>query len=361
MSLLSRYLVGRYMTAFTLALVGATGLYLILDFFLRIEDFASYGSDASTVATYFVLRVPEGLSQVYPAAALFAVLISMGALAESREVTAMHACGVSVWRMAAPLLAAATVVSVIMMGWNELVVPTTATRARAVKNLGIRDMRNRGLFNASSIWFQTERGFVNVDYYDANRKALYGIRLHELDAEFALRRVLDAPEALWRNDAWQIREGTVKTFGPGSAEDPQRSLRPGEITIGNTPDEFRRKRRGSDEFSYRDLARQIGLLQHKGLDASEFLVDLHFKLALPFSGLVGVLMGFPLAVRQGRRTSSTSRRVGQGMAVCFLYWTVMAASIAAGHQAKLPPVIAAWAPNVLFSLLGALFYTRTSA
>ena len=70
MTLLARHLVGIYLRAFALCLVGAIGLLLVVEFFSRLGDFAAYNSDPWLVASYFAMRTPKWLVEVYPAASL---------------------------------------------------------------------------------------------------------------------------------------------------------------------------------------------------------------------------------------------------------------------------------------------------
>lgn len=64
MNILSRYILGLYLRTFGLCLLGAVGLLLVVEFFTRIGDFASYDSEASSVAAYFLLRIPEWLVEI---------------------------------------------------------------------------------------------------------------------------------------------------------------------------------------------------------------------------------------------------------------------------------------------------------
>lgn len=357
MSLLGRYLIGRYLRSFAMCLAVALGLLLVVDFFQRIDDFASYKANPSMIAAYFVLRAPKILSDVYPAAALFAVLLSIGSMVRTNEVQAMHACGVSVFQIARPLVVMSVCISILAFLWNETVVPPAAARARIVKNIGIRGLRERGLLDTSGLWFEAPQGFLSIDYFDAAREVLHGVTLHVLDPAFHLRSMVEIPQATWRTDHWEPEEGTVRTFGEGGSFE-FRPLAPGDLTISGTPAEFSKKTPSADEFNTRELAARIRALEAKGLDPAEFQVDLQSKLAMPLSGVITVLLGVPLALR-GSRRGGTAQYLGTGLAACFAYWLTQALTVSAGHAGALPPVIAAWTADILFVLIGGLLASRT--
>ncbi len=354
MSILARYLVAQYLKIFAFAIALTTGLFVLGDFFNRIGDLSSYDSDAPVVISYFLFRVPEALVTTYPAAALMSCLVSLGLLVRHREILAMRACGISTLRLAVPLLSTTALLSVVVLIFNEIVVPPAASSARTVKDISIKKKQYAGAYNSSSLWFQDRQGFFNVEYFDANRQELHGITLYQTDPDLRLQRVIEVPKALWRGDRWELQGGTVRTV-TASGDLDARPLEPADLDLTDAPVEFRSKRRRTDEFNYRDLKDQIGRLEARGLDVIEFRVDLYYKLAIPFSGLVSVFFGFPLATRGGRR-GNLATNVALGMAVAFAYWATSAVTVALGHNGDLPPLIAAWAGNGIFTVVGALLY-----
>ncbi|HYC54174.1 MAG TPA: LptF/LptG family permease [Candidatus Binatia bacterium] len=357
--MLGRYLVGLYLKVFVLCLTSGVGLLLVVQFFGRIGDFVQYDSSAGMVAAYFFLRIPEVLVEVFPAAALLAVMLSVGSLVRFNEVLALQSCGVNVFRLARPLLAASLILSVVTLLWNETIVPPSAARARNVKDLGIKGLRDRGLLDATSLWFQLPEGFLKIEYFDATREMLHGVTLHELDDTFRVSRLVEVTTAAWRGGRWELGEGTVRSFTPEGGF-AYRPLGSGDLELVGTPAEFRRKTPRPDEFNYVQLAQRIRVLEAKGLDPAEFQTDLQFKLALPMSGVITVLLGLPLALRSSRRGGGMTSQIGTGIVVVFLYWLTQAVSVSAGHAGALPPVIAAWTANVLFVLVGGLLALRTS-
>lgn len=356
MSVLARLLVGLYLRTFGVCLAGAVGLLLVVEFFDRIGDFASYDSSVALIGTYFLLKLPKMLAEVYPAAALLAVLLGLGSLVRTHEVIALHSCGVSVARLARPLLAASVVLSLVVMAWNEVVVPPTASRARVVKDIGIKGMRDRGLLDATSLWMQVPDGFLSIDYFDASRDVLMGVTLHAVDERFHLTRLVEIPSAVWQGEAWKLDGGTVRTF-TADGDSSYRALESNEVVLSGTPDEFRRKAPRADEFNIRQLSQRVRTLRAKGLDPAALQTDLYFKLALPLSGVIAVLVGLPLALR-GSPRSGTAQHLGTGMGICFGYWLMQALTLSAGHAGTLPPLVAAWAANAVFLLVGALLALR---
>jgi len=355
-NLLARHLVALYLRTFALCLLGAIGLLVVVEFFSRIGDFASYNSEPALVAAYFALKVPKWLVEVYPAASLLAVLLGVGSLVRTNEVLAMHACGISLARIGRPLLATSILMSLVALTWNEVVVPPTASRARTIKDIDIKSLNSRGMLDATSLWLQVPEGFLNIDYFDATNNRLEGITLHGVDSRFHLNRLIEIPNASWKDDHWEYKDGTVRDFTAGG-DLIYTPLGSEKVEFGGTPADFRRKAPRADEFSIRQLAQRIRTLKAKGLDPAAFETDLQFKFALPLSGIITVLIGLPLALR-GSSRSGNAAHIGTGMGVCFLYWLTQALTVSAGHAGTLPPALAAWAANALFLMIGGLLALR---
>jgi len=350
-SLIGRYLAVQYIRVFLLAMAAGTSLFLVIDFLQRIGNLLKYQPSATTVAAYYLFKIPATFTDVYPAAALLAVLVSVGLLVRNREVLALRACGIGPLQIAAPLVTVGVLLSLLALAWSEIVVPPTAVRYHDINDIEIKKKAARGLYNSSSLWLQALHGYANVDYYDAGAETLHGLVVYETDASFRLTRVISVPLARWVDQAWQIESGTVQDVTPGSA-DRTRPLRPGEFRLEATPRDFSNRRRNARDLSYRALRREVDVLRARGLEATGLEVDLQAKLAVPFSGVISVLLGLPIALRVGRRTGMAWALIA-GLAAGFAYWVTMAVAMSIGRSGVLPPVAAAWLANVGFGFLAA--------
>lgn len=357
MTVLSRYIAGQYLRTLGLCW-GSAGLALfLLEVFEKLGSAADAQAPISAVATYLMLKIPRLLIDTYPATALLAVLLSLGLLARHNEVVAIRTCGISPWRLAAPLLVTATAVSLVVLAWNERVVPAASERARLVRENEIKQRDTHGFHGGTAIWVQSAVGFVRADYYDAGRATLYGVSIFDTDAALRLRRVVEVPVARWVGDGWQFDRVSVREIGAdGSVR--QRAAQPREIRLPESPVTFEKRQPKPKEMTYAELSRSIRDLEARGLPVAEYRVERHLKIAWPMSGIVTVLIGFPLAARGGRRFG-LGYNVAVGLVVGFAYWFVFAVSTAGGRSEGLDPALAAWAPNAMFAAIGiALFKLR---
>ena len=279
MSLIARYVLSGYLRAFAMAMVSIVLLYLVIDVFERLPDLVEYNAEPADMLGYFAYKVPSILSEIYPAAVLLAVLIGIGMLQRHCEILALRACGISTWRLALPLVALAAIMTVGAVAWNESVVPPTAARSRYLYDVVIKKKIRRGAFNAASLWFQDERGFVNIDYYDADNERIYGLRLYDAQGDHRLARVLEIPLLSWDGERWNYEEGHVKRIDSDGL--PYSSpIDDDDFSTAETPASLADRERRPEEFSFAQLREQVRILRAKGLNADSSLVDLHRKTGL---------------------------------------------------------------------------------
>jgi len=355
-SVLTRYLVGQYARALLACLAVTSSVMFLLELFEKLGSLGPYEASPGVVSAYLALKIPGIVVDAYPATALLAVLLSLGLLARRGEMLALRACGVSRWRLLGPLLVAAFALSLLMLAWCERVVPTTSSRSRFIRDNVIKQRDIQGFHGVASIWMQSAAGFVTVDYYDADTAMLYGLRIFDTDPAMRLERIVEASTASWRDGRWELAGASVKQLGPGASV-TVRPLAPDEIALTEPPVSFEKRRPKPKELSYAALGTLIETLAARGLPVEEFRVERQMKLAWPLSGVVTMLIGFPLAVGGGRRFG-LAYNVAIGLAVGFAYWAVLAVCVAGGKTGGINPTVAAWAPNGVFAALGLILCTR---
>ncbi len=356
MTVLTRYLVAQYLRALLACLCVATSVLFVLELFEKLGQLEPYAATPAAVGAYLALKIPSFVADAYPATALLATLLSFGVLARRGEMLALRACGVSRWRVLGPLVVSAFAISLVALAWCERVVPAASSRSRLIRDNVIKQRDTHGSRAVASMWMQSTAGFLTVDFYDASTTTLYGLSIFQTSSAMHLDRIIEASSARWRGSRWELEQATVKQIGPGATVSI-RALAPDEIVLTESPSSFEKRRPKAKEMTRAELGALIGTLEARRLPVDELRVERHMKLAWPFSGFVTLLIGFPLAVRGGRRFG-LGYNVAAGLAVGFAYWALLAVCAATGKSGGIPPILAAWAPNAVFTAIGCALCIR---
>ena len=113
------------------------------------------------------------------------------------------------------------------------------------------------------------------------------------------------------------------------------------------PTYFKTDEPDAERMTYDQLKSYIEQLRTSGFHVVPYMVQLQRKVAFPFVTLIMTLLAVPFAVTTGRRGALYG--VGVGIVLAIVYWTMMSVFGAVGAGGLISPMLAAWAPNILFA------------
>lgn len=368
---LDKYVGDSYVRVLVFALLSAYLVYGLVETKGLTDGLLRTGESVGLMLRYYPYFVPGVLYIVLPIACLVGAIVTFTLLARSGELTAIKASGISMRRTTVSVLVLTAVASVGLFLVQDRIAPGANQKAQEIKDriLG-RAPRTHGMPAMGRWGFGPGGRLYHYRLFDRDRAEFQGLSVFTLDREAP--RILDhrfAERARWRGGQWELERGWYRTFpadGSIAGVTLERFERTTEIAL-DSPDEFVSKEHRlrapagdlSEQMSSRELRVQIAELEESGYDATQLRVALHGKLAQSFTPLVMVLLGLPFAFKVGRRGSLYG--VGVALLLVLVYWAVLAIFNALGLETLLEPWIAAWAPNVFFTLLGAylMLYVRT--
>lgn len=347
---ISAYLCREFLRFFFLCLSLFLVLALLIDFFDRLDDFIKYAASASAVLRYLFFKTPLLLTQAAPAAALAASFLSLGLLSRHREILALKACGISSLQIARALLFTAGILSAAVWVWGETAVPYAFHRSRYINTVEIKKKPFRGLFNERGFWYHGRNAFYHIDHFDSRRNILFGLTMYTLDENFRVLSLTEVAQARWQDGQWHFDNIKTNAIAP----EYKNLSSPIHPHLEETPEDFALVDMEAEEFSTWQFREYIADLQRKGLDTTEYQVDLQLKGAVPAATLAMSLLGVALASsKAGQLAVSTA--LGSALVAGFGYWILLALTVSLGHGGILSPFPAAWLANGVVFLLGIFF------
>ncbi len=348
MKIVDRYLIHEYLRNLLFITISFLALFLIIDFFEKIRMFLSNHATFRQMVSYFLFTMPMIFSQILPAAVLLASLVTCGTLSRHGEITAMKANGISLYRIALPILIIAALTSLIIFFLSEWVTPLTNDRAEQIRLVEVQKQPSRGSFKQDQIWYRGEKGIYNFRLFDAHTGTLQGITIHYLDHQMNLIMRLDAERGEWKEDRWIFHNLLVARFDEGAFPVLSR-IRQQVVDLPEKPSDFRLIQRDVEAMGYSELKRYIRKLQSDGYDATRYVVDLQGKIAFPLVSILLAVIGISFSLRSGR-SGGIAQGIGAGLIIGFSYWLVYAFGMSLGRSGTLPPFTAAWFANILFAV-----------
>ena len=347
-TILDRYVIVRYGRFLALSLAALIAVQLIGRLIAVIGDAFEQEIAGSTLLRYLGLSLPEFAAQMLPLATLTATLVTFGTLSRHSEVTASLAGGISRTRLAIPALAVGLLASGAGIAIQEFVLPITAPETEDT-GARIRGQPRRTLNPLERHWGIGPMGQIyHYDDFDPQNGVLSGLSVFRLAG--------DGPSLAARSYAaaahWSEADRTWTGIG-GWERDLTRRRAAEPFAIRTIPDvsepgAFLEEDLAVDQLPYGELKQRIETIEAAGHHHPPLHVALETKASLPFASLVTVLIGLPFAFRKTNQSAWASTAIALGIAIVYLVSTRFFGSL--GDAELLDPVLAAWSPNLFFSL-----------
>jgi len=357
--LMDIYILRRFFFYFAVLMGTFVFLFETFTFFELLDDIARHRVPFLIVVDYFRYLAPYLLYQLAPLGALVAVLVTLGIMSKSNEIVAIKASGISLYRLAVPLLLAGLALAAIMIVLDDTYLPYANQRQDALHNL-IKGRPPQTYTHPQRWIFGENYKVYNYDLFDPAQNLFGGLSVLEIDpANFQLRRRIFASRAQWSESQklWVLEGSWVRDFSGGTIVRYQR-LPP--ITslpeLTEPPSYFNREVRQAFQMSWRELSNYIDGLHRAGFDVSNLTVQWHRKLAFPLMAPIIMLLAIPFAFLVGTRGATGGVALGVGIGI--VYWSLAELLQAMGGVGQLPPLLAGWSPDIIFFFLGLYFFFK---
>jgi lipopolysaccharide export system permease protein len=354
---LTFYLAKLFVTRILAMLFMLVLVLLVLDLLGRTGDILAYpGNGEAELWKYASLRAPQLIQTFLQHSVLLATIFTLAGLNQNSEVTAMKAAGMSAHQILAPLLLAAAVVALVSFTFNERVVTRATATLKAWQDVeygpipevdGTRS--NVYLNDGNDVLMARSLSGTGAD------TVMTGVSFYHRDDAGMITRQVTGSRATFANPGWLVEDAKifeVATTTSSEAEEPVM------VAPGTTLGQVALRKVDPDAETLFQLADSITALKAAGRRTSELEGRWWHKISGPLAALLmpllGAVAGFGLA-----RSGHLFARAVIGMALGFAYFVVENAALAMGSFGGYPPILAAWAPFLLFFLLGETVLIRT--
>jgi len=311
------------------------------------------GNTDADIWRYASLRLPILFSRFLPFSVLLGTLIAFVGLNQNSEVVAMKAAGLSAHQILAPLVLASIGIAAALFAFNELVVVNST---RAVTAWSDNDYKpvppSSGM--VSNVWVMNGDDLVHAGI--AGGRPFRALRVQFFDRSGGvLQRQIDAARATprpggdWLLEDVKIYDANMNVIRRQPRMNALQGLTANQLTLAKVE---------PTELPYWTLKKRIAELDAGGRPDDEARAGLAHKIAGPLSTLLMPLLA-AIAAFGLARSGQVLLRAVTGMALGFAYFVADNFSLAMGNAGTYPPLIAAWAPFLLFFLIGETVLIRT--
>ncbi len=346
MKILTRYLTRGNLFLILVILGMGVGMYLLTDFFERLDDVLETLADLDVVLLYFVIKIPLIISQILPAVFLLALIVQFCLMHKNRELTALYAGGVSPLAMLGFILAYGLIWSLVQFGFSQGLGVAGEKAATRIWREEIRG-KEPSTLELKGIWFTDGPYVVHIEKAFPSSGRGENLTIYRLDEKSpAILEIIHADAFLVEADSWELY-GVSKTLTANFAHEQYAGL--------NFPLKQDLKAFASldpsakaSQMNILELSENIARLKKAGSNVEGLRTEWHARLA--YAGSI-FLMGI-LAIGLTMWIENIYLAIVAGLVCTFIFYALSTLGNTLGAKGVLQPLLAGWMADLLFLLFG---------
>lgn len=359
-NILDRYILKKFIFIFLLAFISMIMLFVIVTFFEQVDTVYKHDKPLSLFFEYISFSIPNFIYLILPIAILVATLLCLGLLTKFNEITAMKACGISIYRVVVPIIILSIAISFFSFCLQENILPYTNQKAERIWDK-IRDVPARTYNAFDRRWVMSKNGkrIYHYNYFDPLISSFSPLSIYDIDSDsWSLKRRIFVSRGFLKDSFFSTTAGWIRDFEDGLPVGYKADKR-FTIRTSEKINYFVRERKEPSQMSFSELKTHIAELKDRNFETRDFEVDLIYKTSFPLACLIMALIGIPFAFSMGKRGALVG--LGLSLAIAMVYWGAIGIFKNLGLVEYLPPFLAAWGPNLIFGLAGLylIFSLRT--
>ncbi|MEW6660147.1 MAG: LPS export ABC transporter permease LptG [Thermodesulfobacteriota bacterium] len=346
--ILEAYVAREFLKLTSLSLATFVSIFLVVDFFEKIDRLVRAQLGLGDLLYYFLLKVPFSLGEVLPPAVLLGVMLTFGLMSRSHETMAIRTSGLDILRLARPAIVIAILAGVLLLLLKLFLVPWSQGRLNLFWETRVEKKPLPRLLDMQHFWYKGDQVIYNIVLFRKDTQTLEGVKIYLFDRKFNLIQIIAANRAQWEGDHWRFYQGFIQTFDHGG-ENFGEKFQERDVVLTERPEDFSGLEKKVTEMDLPELYRFVRRLERDGYKSTSYRLDLYRRISLAFTPLILVIMGLALTLR-GEKINIPAV-VTMGLGLMFLYWLFFGLCVSFGEAGRWPIFWAVTLPHLGFGVV----------
>ncbi len=356
MRILDNYILNKVVLSYILLIFCFVGLYIIVDLFSNLADFLTAKTSPLLILTYYFYSLPLMFLTTSPFALPISILYALGELNRNNEIVTMRSSGISVFRIASPIIFFALFLSVFSFSLQEKVLINTQRKVMDIKMTSFKKHR----LNTKEIRnfvFQDDNKLFFVSRLNLKENIMTTVEIFKKDKNGDIREKMVCNSMVYINGQWKGYGIITYIITPEGAVYEEKAYEDKDIELHKTPQEIVLARKTFGEYvSFKSLYQEIKRIRRLQANISSsrinnLTIELNKKVAEPFNHLFLVVGILPFALEIKKRKVGLFA-IGGGVIFGFMYYLLFSISIALGKAGVIIPSLSAWTAPLFFLVVG---------
>lgn len=352
--ILDRYIIGKFLGTYIFAIVLILAITVMFDVNEKLDAFLKAPLRA-TLVDYFLNFLPYFANQFSPLFTFIAVIFFTSKLADKSEIIAMLSSGMSFQRLLRPYMISAAVIAAATFALSAYIIPPANQKRIAYENTYVK---NKKVEYGVNIQLQVADGEIAyMSRYDSKAKTGYKFSLETFEGKHLVSR-LTANTIRWDTlYRWQVRDYMIRDM-KGEREKITQGTRLDTI-IPIEPRDFLISKNDHETMTTSDLSEYIARQKERGVaNIESFEIEYHRRFAMCAAAFILTIIGMSLSSRKVK--GGMGLNIGIGLVLSFGYILFMAVTSTFAVSGLVPPVVAMWIPNIVYSIIAVIVYRKAA-
>lgn len=350
--ILDLYILKKFLSAFFFVVAILVTIVCVIDLTEKNDDFIEHNLSFSQILGYYIVFIPYIANFITPIIVFIATVFTASKMAGHTEIIAILSSGVSFKRMIAPFMAGACIIAALSFWVTGYILPNANKKRVAFEIAYVKSpYRN----TEKNIHLKIgPNSYAYMESYNNTNDVGYRFTLEKIDgtklaAKLQARRIeWNEEKEKWILKEWQLRQfdGLNEAVSQGSEMD---------TTLAMVPKDFGSTYHLQETFTLPELKAYITELKARGADnIIIYEIEKYIRYMTPFAALILTFIGLIMSSRKSRGGSGLMIAIGFLLMFLYIVLFVFAKSIA--EAKSMPPLLAVWVPNILFTIIGLVLY-----
>jgi lipopolysaccharide export system permease protein len=359
MKIIDRYILKKVLSTFFFVMLMLTAVIVVITITEKMDAFARNNLGSSAIVGYYLDFIPWVCGQLAPITVFIATVFVTSRMAAHTEIVAILGSGTSFLRMLYPYSLAAILIAGLSFYFNGWVIPKSnrerlAFELKYLENKTSFDRRNLHMQIAPNVnlYIQNYNNTTEIGYMFSLEKFDNGKLIEKLTAD---NIQWDSTTNKWKLKRWkrkQIEAMFEQTAQAGTYMIEGESM---DTALVIQPKDFENETKQYDGMTIPELDEIIAKRRFRGLTGVEILeTEKHIRYAMPFTTFILVFIGVVVSSRKSR--GGTGFQIALGFLLAFVFIVFFTLTRTFSEAGSLPPIMAAWIPNLVFMIISIFLY-----
>lgn len=353
---LDRYIMAKFLGTYVFAIALIISIAVVFDFNEKMDRFTSHNAPwKAIIFDYYANFIPYFANLFSPLFVFISVIFFTTKMAENSEIIAMFSSGMSFKRMLRPYMLSAAIIAGVTFYLGAYVIPQGSETRIDFED---KYYKTRKSTSARNIQLEVDTNVVAyIERYDDYDKTGQHFSLDKFNGKQLVSH-LTASQITYDTTAtnrWVIRDYMIRELG-GEREVITRGTRM-DTTLMMEPSDFLLTKNQEQMMTSPELSEYIDRQKQRGLSNTKtFEIEYHKRIAMSFASFILTLIGASLSSRKTRGGMGLYLGIGLGLSFSYILFQTISSTFAV--NGNMPPVIAEWIPNILYTFIAIFCYKK---